>query len=188
MTRKLPLTIACNDYDRTRPIKDGRVPVEGCEVNYLTYEAEEMFFRALRFDEFDVAELSFSGYLMTVARDNARYIAIPAFVSRFFRHSAALIRTDRGLPIPADLKGRTVGLPDYPRDRHPQEPRGAAPLAARQPVQGVPPGEIDRAEGAGGARLAAHLAALGRRRNGRGERLDGCGLLALRCLRERPRD
>jgi 4,5-dihydroxyphthalate decarboxylase len=115
VTRKLPLTIACNDYDRTRPIKDGRVAVEGCEVTYLTYEAEEMFFRALRYDEFDVAELSFSGYLMTVARDRAPYIAIPAFVSRFFRHSAAFIRTDRGIRTPADLSGRTVGVPEYPQ-------------------------------------------------------------------------
>jgi len=115
VTNRLPITIACNAYDRTRPIKDGRVAVDGCEVNYLTYEAEEMFFRALRYDEFDVAELSFSGYLMTLARDNPAYIAIPAFVSRFFRHSSIYVRTDRGIRSPADLKGRFVGLPEYPQ-------------------------------------------------------------------------
>jgi 4,5-dihydroxyphthalate decarboxylase len=113
VTKKLPITIACNEYDRTRPIKDGRVPVEGCEVTYLTYEAEEMFFRGFRNDEFDVAELSFSGYLIMAARDECPYIAIPAFVSRFFRHSSIYIRTDRGIRSPADLKGRLVGLPEY---------------------------------------------------------------------------
>ena len=113
MTKKIPITIACNAYDRTRPIKDGRVPVEGCEVTYLTYEAEEMFFRALRYDEFDVCELSFSGYLITLSRGVSPYIAIPAFVSRFFRHSSIYIRTDRGIARPTDLRGRLVGLPEY---------------------------------------------------------------------------
>lgn len=113
MTNKLDITIACNAYDRTRPIKDGRVQVEGCNVTYLSYEAEEMFFRALRHDEFDVAELSFSGYMITFSRGVSPYIAIPAFVSRFFRHSSIYIRTDRGIKGPADLKGRLVGLPEY---------------------------------------------------------------------------
>jgi 4,5-dihydroxyphthalate decarboxylase len=113
VTNKIPITIACNTYDRTLPIKDGRVSVEGCEVTYLTYEAEEMFFRALRYNEFDVAELSFSGYMITLSRNDSPYIAIPAFVSRFFRHSSIYIRTDRGIKGPADLKGRLVGLPEY---------------------------------------------------------------------------
>jgi 4,5-dihydroxyphthalate decarboxylase len=113
MTKKLQITIACNDYDRTNPIKNGQVPVEGCEVTYLTYEAEEMFFRALRYDEFDVAELSFSGYLITLSRGASPYIAIPAFVSRFFRHSSIYIRTDRGIKKPSDLNGRLVGVPEY---------------------------------------------------------------------------
>jgi 4,5-dihydroxyphthalate decarboxylase len=113
LTKKLQITIACNAYDRTRPIKDGRVQVEGCDVTYLTYEAEEMFFRALRYDEFDVAELSLSGYMVTFSRGMSPYIAIPAFVSRFFRHSSIYIRTDRGIKKPADLRGRLVGLPEY---------------------------------------------------------------------------
>jgi len=113
VTEKIPITIACNEYDRTRPIKDGRVPIDGCKVTYLTYEAEEMFFRAFRNEEFDIAELSFSGYLVTTARGVCPYIAIPAFVSRYFRHSSVYIRTDRGIRSPADLKGRLVGNPEY---------------------------------------------------------------------------
>ena len=113
MIGKLPVTIACNDYDRTRPIKDGRVEIDGCEVTYLTYEAEEMFFRAFRYHEFDIAELSFNSYMMATSRNECPYIGIPAFVSRFFRHSSIYIRTDRGIRDPADLKGRLVGLPEY---------------------------------------------------------------------------
>jgi 4,5-dihydroxyphthalate decarboxylase len=33
---KLPLTLACDDYDRVRAIRDGVVPVEGCDVNFLS--------------------------------------------------------------------------------------------------------------------------------------------------------
>ncbi|HUK58744.1 MAG TPA: ABC transporter substrate-binding protein, partial [Stellaceae bacterium] len=60
MTVNVPITIACGDYDRTRAIKDGRVAVEGCDVTYLPLEPEEVFFRAFRYQEFDVCELSFS--------------------------------------------------------------------------------------------------------------------------------
>src|ERR1700743_917942 len=45
---KLPLTVACWDYDRTRALFDGRVQIEGCNTNYLSLPVEETFFRALR--------------------------------------------------------------------------------------------------------------------------------------------
>ncbi len=109
----VPITIACNDYDRTRPIMDGRVRVEGCDVTYLPLEAEEVFFRAFRDQAFDVSELSFSSYMVQTTRGDCPYIGIPAFVSRMFRHSGIYIRTDRGIRTPADLKGRLVGVPEY---------------------------------------------------------------------------
>lgn len=110
---KLPLTIACWDYDRTRALFDGRVAVEGCDTNLLALPVEETFLRALRSSEFDVAELSFSSYTVLRARGDAPYVAIPVFLSRMFRHSCIYIRTDRGIRTPADLAGRTVGVPEY---------------------------------------------------------------------------
>jgi 4,5-dihydroxyphthalate decarboxylase len=111
--KKLPITIACGDTDRTRPIKDGRVAVEGCETSLFTLEPEEVFFRAFRNQEFDVTELSFSSYILDVSRGTCPYIAIPAFISRVFRHSGIYIRTDRGIRTPADLRGRMIGVPEY---------------------------------------------------------------------------
>lgn len=113
MLAPIPLTIACGDYDRTRAIKDGRVPVEGCAVNYIPLEPEEVFHRAFKHDEFDVCELSFSSYVRSVDSGNPTYIGIPAFVSRVFRHSGIYIRTDRGIKQPSDLKGKLIGLPEY---------------------------------------------------------------------------
>jgi 4,5-dihydroxyphthalate decarboxylase len=111
---KLAITVACGEYDRTRAIRDGRVAIEGCEVNYLTLNPEELFFRAYRNLEFDVAELSMSSYIMGLSRGiRTPYVAIPVFVSRTFRHSAVYIREDRGIKRPEDLKGKKVGVPEY---------------------------------------------------------------------------
>lgn len=113
MSRKLKITIACGNYDRVAAIKDGRVEVEGCEVIFLPMEPEEVFFRAFRYEEFDVTELSFSSTMIVTARNECPYVCIPAFVSRVFRHSGIYIRTDRGIKTPQDLKGKLVGIPEY---------------------------------------------------------------------------
>jgi 4,5-dihydroxyphthalate decarboxylase len=110
---EVPITIACGNYDRTRAIKDGRVHVEGCAVTYLPLYPEEIFFRAFRYQEFDVSELSFSSYIRTIAAGTSAYVGIPAFVSRLFRHSGMYVRTDAGIRAPTDLRGKRVGLPEY---------------------------------------------------------------------------
>jgi 4,5-dihydroxyphthalate decarboxylase len=109
----LSLSLAVGDYDRTRAIFDGRAPIEGCDITAVALEPEEAFHRAFKFGEFDISEISLSSYIMTTARGDAHYVAIPAFVSRLFRHSGIYIRTDRGVARPQDLKGKTIGLPEY---------------------------------------------------------------------------
>ena len=113
MTGKVRLTVACGDYDRVAAIKDGRVEVEGCEVVFLPMEPEEVFFRAFRYQEFDACELSFSSFMIVTSRGASPFVGIPAFVSRVFRHSGFYVRTDRGIKEPADLRGKTVGVPEY---------------------------------------------------------------------------
>src|SRR5262245_39148573 len=109
----LPLSLSVCFYDRTAALFDGRVSIEGCDLNAVALEPEESFHRAFRFQEFDATEISMSSYLMTLARGDNHYVAIPAFVSRLFRHSSIYIRTDRGIRAAGDLKGRTVGVPEY---------------------------------------------------------------------------
>jgi 4,5-dihydroxyphthalate decarboxylase len=113
MARDIPITIVCGDYDRVAAIKDGRVKVEGCDVTFIPMEPEEIFFRAFRYAEFDVCELSFSSYTRVTSQDKSPFVGIPAFVSRVFRHSGIYIRTDRGIEKPEDLKGKLVGVPEY---------------------------------------------------------------------------
>jgi 4,5-dihydroxyphthalate decarboxylase len=110
---RLPITIATWDYDRVRALTDGRVRIEGCDVNYLTMPVEECFERAYFHGEFDIAEIGFSPYLIALSRGVTPYVAIPVFLSRMFRHSAVYIRTDRGIEGPADLRGKRIGVPEY---------------------------------------------------------------------------
>ena len=113
VARDIPLTIAVGNTDRVQAIKDGRVKVEGCDVTFIPMEPEEVFFRAFRYAEFDCCELSFSSHMRVTSQGKNDYVGIPAFVSRVFRHSAFYIRTDRGINSPADLKGKTIGVPEY---------------------------------------------------------------------------
>ena len=110
---KIQITVATNDYDRTRAIKDDVVEVDGCDVTYLSMLPEEIFFRAVRYAEFDVTEMSFSTHILQTQRGDSEYLGIPVFLSRVFRHSGFYIRTDRGIESGADLKGKTVGVPEY---------------------------------------------------------------------------
>lgn len=112
MTR-LSLSVATWDYDRVHALADGRVPIEGCVVNFLPMPVEEVFHRAYYHAEFDVAEIGFSPYLIARSRDLTPYVAIPVFLSRMFRHSAIYIRADRGIDAPEDLRGKRVGVPEY---------------------------------------------------------------------------
>ncbi|MCW5770462.1 MAG: ABC transporter substrate-binding protein [Rhodospirillaceae bacterium] len=133
----LDISIATGDYDRVRAIKEGRVRIEGCTARYLTPPLEELFIRALVAAEFDACEVSLSSYLIARSRGKTAYRALPIFLSRVFRHSAFYIRTDRGIRTPEDLKGKTVGVPEY---------QMTAALWARGLLEdeyGVPPSAID---------------------------------------------
>lgn len=110
---RLPITVATWDYDRVRALTDGRVAIEGCDVNYLTMPVEECFERAFFHGEFEVAEIGFSPFLIALSRGSTPYVAVPVFLSRMFRHSAVYIRSDRGINGPADLSGKTIGVPEY---------------------------------------------------------------------------
>jgi 4,5-dihydroxyphthalate decarboxylase len=109
---KLNLSIAVRDYDRTRPLTDGAVQIDGVDPVFLALEPEEIFFRAFRHAEFDVCELSMSSSAIKTAQGSFAYVAVPAFVSRAFRHTSIYVRTDR-VKAPADLKGRKVGIAEY---------------------------------------------------------------------------
>ena len=110
---KLRLTMACWNYDRTRPLLEERIPIDGIELTYLNLPVEETFFRMLRHREFDVAEMSLSSYTLSLFRENPPFIAIPIFPSRMFRHSCIYVNADSEIREPKDLAGKRIGNPEY---------------------------------------------------------------------------
>ena len=110
---KLRLTIAFWDYDRVRPLMDGTVQPEGIELTPVISRPSETFYKMLRHQEFEVSELSFSNYTMLRARGDDKFIAIPVFPSRLFRHSCIYVNKNAGIQEPKDLNGKRIGVPEY---------------------------------------------------------------------------
>ncbi len=111
MTLQLSIGMASNP--RSWPVLDGRVKPDGIELTCNVVPVSELFWRQLRFAEFDVSEMSFSSLLMTIARGNERWVGLPIFTTREFFHTRMLVRRDAGIERPEDLKGKRVGVPEY---------------------------------------------------------------------------
>lgn len=105
----LKLKIACWDYDRTRPLIDGRVRPKGIELEVIVLRPREAFIRMLEREEFDIAEVSLASYARLKAQGSDRFVGIPVALSKMFRHSCIYVRSDSGISAPADLHGRRIG-------------------------------------------------------------------------------
>ena len=114
MTRsRLALSIALSDNPNTRPLIDGEVVPEGITLTPTAVHPSEMFWRQLKFAEFDVSEMSMSSLVIATARGPTPWVALPVFTTREFFHTRILVRADAGIAAPADLRGKRVGVPEY---------------------------------------------------------------------------
>src|SRR5262245_56733870 len=109
----LRLTLACWDYDRTRPLMDGRVKPEGIDLDIQVLRPREAFQRMLDHREFQVSELSLASYAALKGRGGGPFVAIPVALSKIFRHSCIYVRPGAGITKPEDLKGKRVGTSQY---------------------------------------------------------------------------
>ncbi len=106
---KPKLTLACWDYDRTRPLIDGRVQAEGIDLEIKVMRPRQIFPRMLEHQEFEVSELSLGSYVSLKGRGSCPFVALPVALSKIFRHSCIYIRTEAGIRTPQDLRGKRVG-------------------------------------------------------------------------------
>jgi len=113
MAKKLPLTLACGDYEIVRALKEGAVEPDGIELTVLTrMDSTTRHWRFLRNGDFDISECSASAYI--TARDQGRPLtALPVFLHRRFRHGFVFINTKKGITKPTDLIGRRVGVKSF---------------------------------------------------------------------------
>jgi 4,5-dihydroxyphthalate decarboxylase len=109
----LKLTLACWDYDRTRPLIDGRVNPQGVDLEVKMLRPRVMFPRMLEHKEFDASELSLASYASLLGRGDTTFRALPVAVSKIFRHSCIYIRPGSGIEKPEDLRGKRVGTTQW---------------------------------------------------------------------------
>lgn len=111
MTLQLSIGMAANP--RSWPIFDGRVKPDGLELLPSPVFPSELFWRQLKFGDFDIAEMSMSSLMMAVAAGDMRWVGLPVFTTRKLFHAEILVRRAAGIDQPSDLKGRRVGVPEY---------------------------------------------------------------------------
>src|SRR5262245_57410835 len=109
----LKLSLACWDYDRTRPLMDGRVKPQGIDLDIKVLRPRQSFQRMLDTQEFQLSELSLASYTILKARGQCPYVAVPVALSKIFRHSCIYVRKGAGIAEPADLRGKRVGTSQW---------------------------------------------------------------------------
>src|SRR5579872_5244437 len=107
------LKIAIASYGHTRPIKDGSIPIEGVDADFVeVVPIIGAFRRMVRDVEFDVCEMAPTTYMIARAL-GAPFKAIPVFIMRRFHHSGFVVRPEAGIKVPKDLEGKKVGVRAY---------------------------------------------------------------------------
>jgi 4,5-dihydroxyphthalate decarboxylase len=110
---EVPLTLAISPYDHVEDLVAGRIVPEGIRLTCLTLPVEEIFFRFLKYREWDVSELSLAKYASLISQGDDSLTALPVFPSRIFRHSSIYVRRDGPVRSPQDLAGKRIGLPEW---------------------------------------------------------------------------
>ena len=110
---KIHLSLAIGAYDHVRDLLDGTVQVAGVELTVLRLPVEEMFYRFLMQGEFDVSEATLAKIAALSAQDDRRFVPLPVFPSRVFRHSSIYVRSDGNIARPEELAGKRVGVPEW---------------------------------------------------------------------------
>ncbi|POR52936.1 4,5-dihydroxyphthalate decarboxylase [Paraburkholderia eburnea] len=113
MTQKVRLKIAIAEHPHTSAIRNGSIPIEGVDAEFVTVQPQIGAFRRMVRDvEFDVCELAPTTYIIARAY-GAPFVALPVFVVRRFHHGGLLVRPDAGINTPKDLEGKKVGVRAY---------------------------------------------------------------------------
>ena len=109
----MKLTLGTWDHDRVMALHTGSVQVPGVTLESHIHPTADLFPWAVQEARFDITEMSVSSYILQLSRGGSDYTAIPAFVSRAFRHSGFFARAGSGIKSPADFAGRRIGVPEY---------------------------------------------------------------------------
>jgi len=95
---KLTLSFVSAFNERVQPLMDGAIQPEGLEIIPTYSPPSETFWRQLKFQEFDISEMSLSSYLIARCR-GVDMIALPVFPSRRLFHAEVSVHADSGVSL-----------------------------------------------------------------------------------------
>ena len=110
---KLTLSFISAFNERVQPLMDGTIHPEGLELIPTYSHPAETFWRQLKFQEFQIAEMSLSSYLIARSRGVSDMVALPVFPSRRLFHTWLAVHDDAGVQEPGDLVGKRIGVAEY---------------------------------------------------------------------------
>ncbi len=111
MAQDMELSLLLADYHRTQPILSGAVVAKGIKFAAQQAIPGEACMRPV-YEEFDIAEMSLSWYVMARARKEP-VIALPIFPLRMQIHPYIFCSPAAGIERPEDLKGKRIGMDQY---------------------------------------------------------------------------
>lgn len=107
------LAVGLSINGRTLPLLDGRVRPRTLDLTVSGLPIGELFWRQLKFADFDVSEMSISSLAIATSRAATPWVALPVFTMRSFFHTGILVRADAGIERPEDIRGKRVGVLEY---------------------------------------------------------------------------
>lgn len=114
-SKGLSITMAGYKFDRTEALIDGRVKIEGCNMQFQESGIGDINTHVFSGPQtLDVTEIGLHPFMLAYANDGFRdYSLLPIFPLRLFRHKSVFIRTDRGIKKPEDLRGKKIATAGY---------------------------------------------------------------------------
>lgn len=113
MPDAIKLTIASDEYEFMRPMREGAVKIPGCSTEFVKLKPGEMTKRAFDDPQFDVAELSIAQYITLRLKNACNYVIIPIFVHRTFAQRMLYVPENGAIRVPQDLRGKRLGISGY---------------------------------------------------------------------------
>jgi 4,5-dihydroxyphthalate decarboxylase len=97
-----------------QPILDGEIRPEGIDLKAKALPVGDIFWSMPLTEPYDVSEMSLTGYLWAI-QHGRRWIGLPVFPGWVFGcHADTLVNVHAGIERPEDLRGKRVGVPEYP--------------------------------------------------------------------------
>jgi len=107
------ISIGMRDYDHIHALVDGRVKIDGVDLKFVNITPpSQIFLRMLHDEEFDASEMSLSNFMIAIGKGDRRFVALPVFPSRVFRHSYIWVNSKASINRPQDLKDKGGGIAD----------------------------------------------------------------------------